>query len=520
MWAGRGWVTVEGYPDRILSRRPVWMHEQTTQPQTDQDNARAENSRATVTASGASDGTDALRNLRQNRPLKPHHVLAMQRTRGNRFVQRIVEGNPGPEPEPTLGPRAVRTRTLSEAMGFPEGHISQYENPDRNLSHAHPMIANIIQLTREVLVQRYLEEDAAAALDIYWRIEQIYDNLRDTIHRAGEVAPHQLMWQSEEIALIHLIGEAKSGPRHAALVGSYTVGREDHHVRALVALNRRVVEMFQMEEGIGSQATHGQGGSISRKIYLGSSPGPGFMANFYLKLTASRAASGDVQTSGGLSIDDEGRGTPTISRSRTGADGSRVTGEVSGSESGPAGRLRAETDGPGDSHVTGEMTTGGVGTVTYRAPADGDFTSQMSLTTDGNLTYQIRNNARSSIAVTGGMSSLSLTAMAPELRMGTWTVQPGFIVEIVPYPQMLGATVTQTAAMASFLTRYYATLAVVAATAVIAAGLTIPAGAAAPETGGTSLALPILVLEGGAGLAVAILAINGGGEGGATGSQG
>jgi hypothetical protein len=434
---------------------------------------------------------EAYRSLAGGQTLSPDEVLTLQRTVGNQAVNGIIGGA-------TLMRQEGEQRTLSEALNFD----SVFEDPGRVVDTAHPIISNIITLTRELLLAKFVEQDRGRVREVYTQVSRLYDQLRNAIRQAGQRAPHQTLWSMEEMALMRIIGEAESGPRYARL-GAYTLGRERHSVRHLRSLNQRVARV--LSPGGGRAATSLPGGTIERKIYVGSVPGPTFIANFYVILKITLQGSEGGRTSVGASTSEGGETSPSVSTSAETAGGGELSAEVSGGESGPQGTASVQGSGPGDSTTQAQVDTSGEATGTITVPFEGSFTGRAQINSSGEVSYRVQNRRQASLQLSGGINSVAVTAMAPELRMGPATVQCGLKVEIVPNMQLWARSTTQSAqTIEAFQTAYVASLVGMAGTT-----FAVVLGAATVEStivflaGTTTEGAPVLLNLGRAAVAAA-----------------
>ncbi len=394
----------------------------------------------------------AYRGLASGQALSPSKVLSLQRTVGNQVVNEIISRS-------MVMRQEGEQRTLSEALNFE----SVFEDPGRVVDTAHPIISNIITLTRELLLAKFVEQDRGRVRSVYTQVSRLYDQLRNAIRQAGRYAPHQALWSMEEMALMRIIGEAESGPRYA-LLGSYTRGRERHSVRHRRSLDQRVARVLSPQAG--RAATTLPGGTIERKIYLGSVPGPTFIANFYLKLkiTLQGTPGGTGRTSVGASTSEGGETSPSVTTSAETAGGGGLSAGISAGESGPSGTAGVQGGGPGGSTTQAQVNTSGEATGTITVPMEGSWTQQLQITSGGDVTYQVSNASQAGLQLRGNINSVSLTAMAPELRMGPATVQPSLEIEVVPNRQLWARSATQSAAtIAAFQRAYLASLLAMAA---------------------------------------------------------
>jgi hypothetical protein len=364
-------------------------------------------------------------------------MLRAQRLVGNAHLAQRLPSASAPASTPSLQ-RQVREGTLSDALGF----RTQFENVDGIINGAHPILSNIIALTRELLVKKFMEHDEAGATRVYREVSQLYDNLRNVVQGLGRSAPDQITWAGESMALEMLIGDAKSGAVHAHL-GAYSEGRERHSLRALNGVARRLVRV--MSPDAGPAMSRSATGEYTRKIYLGTAMLPQVLINFYLKLkinlTVGGTSGASTSASVGASASDSSAPLPSAELSRTGAHGS-VTGSIAGSEGGGATGTVSGTTTVGGAELRGQLDTTGAAEGRVTVPAGSGWSSQVTLNSSG-VSYRVSHSTVGGAEMRGGMDGVSLTAIAPELSMGAARVTPSIEMQVQPNPLVFARTVTQ-----------------------------------------------------------------------------
>lgn len=422
-------------------------------------------------------------------------VLHLQRTLGNAYVQRRIQQQA--VPQSTDSPNIIRRTPLSDRLRFQ----SRLESGAATtlINNAHPMIANFLGLWRETLLAFYVERDEGRAISTYGGCSRIASQLRQLLRDLGMHAPMAFTWETESWVLSALLDDALSGPRMARQ-GAYSEGREEYALRALIAVNRRIVQLISSRDQVGSSARRLPGGSIARKIYLGSVVIPTAIVNFYLNLTitgqgaAAPSGPGTVSTSAGTSTDQSGSTTGSAGVTAHGSGGSQLDAGAEVGSGGITPTVGVTGQGPAGTSVQAQASASGPSS-TVTVPGSSNWSTQINITPSA-ITYSCQHSSQAGLSLRGGLDGINLTAMAPELKMGQSSVRASLETEVLPQAIVWERSGTQTRDMVRFTQQYLAVLAVLAAAPIVVAGaveIGTAAGAAAVTEAGAA-ALPRVIL--------------------------
>lgn len=359
---------------------------------------------------------------------------------GNHYLQRAIAGAKGERAGAAVQLQGAGGGAgLSARLGF----ASAFEGTDYLAISDRPLTANVLAEMRGLLVARFVDGDQGRAGSVAAGIQGIVSNLRRTVRAIGVQAPQPASWQAEELVVDRCLGRVE-GAVIAIKLGSYSAGREHELLQALRTLDRALVRILAPAAGPATAAL--PGGSVSRKLYLGSAVVPGAVLNWYLGLTiqvSSNMPEGTMTEDVGMSIDEEGSLEPSASASLEGPAGAKVTGGVSGAQPEPSAGVSQEIQVAGGGKVEAGAQASSKGPEASIKVTDAPGWSNSITGSREGITFKSRSPDKSGVELSGTLGKATLTALAPELTFGDQVVQVQIEVEMVPLPGFFGRTVTQ-----------------------------------------------------------------------------
>jgi hypothetical protein len=415
--------------------------------------------------------------------LSPESWVRLQQTVGNQAVAALIARWPvgwasapttpletsertpiragGGETAAATPPR--RRPTLSEAVGFE----SRFENPSSWANAlSHPITQTLIRLLRKQLYAKLVSGDHDLYVKYAREQAKLAGHLRRTMYGLLGQAPNKWMFQAELLVLGTLLAEIEGA---SANVGrrSWHKSREDILIRSLAMFDTGFARMMS---GTVTKTRVGRkvpGGSMQRRIYVGTAVVPGVVCNFFLVLNTTFPAKGGAPTIGVTASDEVGK-THDVRTSRSvEISGEQASGTVDLGARGPEGAGGQITvKGAGEAEATGSVTldAGGKpkGSVAVKgehgkidisttgisaehiAPGK-DWKANASMGKDGRVSYSATHPTLGGVTISGSFDRATLRVLAPELQIGGVTCQPELIVELWPVRLAMSKTQTQTA---------------------------------------------------------------------------
>jgi hypothetical protein len=423
------------------------------------------------TLSGGSASTEAL--------------LSLQRSAGNQAVASVIARFPffawgGASAVSDSGKRTpIRTsadeerkpiRTgpappkpaLSTALGFE----SRFQNPGPWADRLkHPMTQTLIRLLHKQLWTKFVDKNEARFLKYAGQHLRLTKQLWRALYGLQDQAPSRWMFQGEFMVLGALLSEIENATRVMQL-GAWSEGREDMVVRSLQLFDVGFARVLSGTVKTTRAGKRVPGGTLQRRIYVGTAVVPGVICNFFLVLNATFPAKGgaptidvsvsdevgashDVKTSksvgvagssGGASVDLGPLGPESAGGkvSVEGAGGTEATGSVKLGKSGkPEGSVEVKGE-----HGKVEVGTSGIDTEFVAPGKDWKATAKMG--TDGSVSYSATHPRLGGVTISGSFDKASLRVLAPELKIAGVTCQAELIVELWPIRLAYSRTQTQT----------------------------------------------------------------------------
>jgi hypothetical protein len=382
----------------------------------------------------------------------PGDLLELQRTAGNRAVTTMVarekEGVATPgggEGFSSAWARRVREAQeardrrdpLSKALGFD----SKFYNPSAWADRLrHPMTQTLIRLMRAALIAKEVKKDDKKAVAIGRVAYQMLGSLENVIAQLGRTAPSTMGWHGESMVLGMLVQDLK-GATWRAMFGGWGNGTESLAIRYLSLLDVGIARVIAPAMTRSHSGARRPGGTVERKVYLGTVVTPVLVANWYLKVsvTLPEKNEGGKPGSGGsgkLEFDEDGKPKGSL-EVKGGNDDAQVTGSVSG---GKGGDLEPTVYVGGKQ---GSIEASKEGIKAEVIAKKKDWTEKVEASKDG-ITYSSTHAAGGGLKISGKLDRMTLSAASPEIDIAGASIQFNLITELTPIPGVFRRTQTQT----------------------------------------------------------------------------
>ncbi len=351
---------------------------------------------------------------------------------------------------------------LSTALGFE----SRFQNPGPWANRLkHPITQTLIRLLHKQLWAKFVDKNEARFLKYARHHFKLTHQLWRALYGLQDQAPSRWMFQGEFMVLGSLLSEIENATR-VMQIGAWSEGREDMVVRSLELFDTGFARVLSGTVKTTRAGKRVPGGTLQRRIYVGTAVVPGVICNFFLVLNATFPAKGGAPTID-VSVSDEVGASHDVTTSKSvGIGGSKGSGSVDLGPLGPEGAGgKVSVEGAGGAEATGsvkldkggkpkgsvevkgehgkvEVGTSGIDTEFIAPGKDWKATAKMG--TDGSVSYSAKHPRLGGVTISGSFDKASLRVLAPELKIAGVTCQAELIVELWPIRLAYTRTQTQT----------------------------------------------------------------------------
>jgi hypothetical protein len=370
-------------------------------------------------------------------------------------VRKPIRSGGGPSTKPA-------SHRLSDALGFE----SRFQNPGPWADRLrHPITQTLIRLLHKQLHAKFVDKNDARFLKYARQQMKLTGTLWRTLYGLQDQAPSKWMFQAEFMVLGSLLGEIEGAVARIQR-GDWSDGREDMVVRSLTLFDTGFARVISGTVKTTRAGKRVPGGTVQRRIYVGTAVVPGVICNFFLVLNATFPAKGGAPTIDVTVSDEVGASHDVQTSKSAGISGSSGGGSIELGALGPEGAGgKVSVEGPGGSEATGSVKLGAGGKpkgsvelkgehgkvdlstsgidAEFTAPGK-DWTATAKMGTDGNVSYSAKHPTLGGVTISGSFDKASLRVLAPELKIAGVKVQPELIVELWPVRLAYSRTQTQT----------------------------------------------------------------------------
>jgi hypothetical protein len=374
-------------------------------------------------------------------------VLALQRSAGNAAVGRLLR----------------KRKSLTDALEFE----TRFQDPGPWAGRLrHPMTQTLIRLFHAQLVARFVHDDKKEWSKYASEQNRLVQQLWRALLTLKDQAPSPWMFQGEAMVVGSMLTEFENATMQLA-AGHWSEGREDLVIRNLQLFDTAFARVFSGGIDTTRVGRRVPGGTVQRRIYVGTIVIPDVILNFYLSLDVTFPGSEGAGTVDVAAKDQVGA-THDVGQSRTvevGGEGGGVSVDVGAR--GPEGvGAKKKIKGPGGTEATGSVKLGAGGkpeasvevggeqgkvelgtkgvSAQYFAPGDAWKATAELNPADGSVTYSATHPTAGGISISGSLDKATLAVIAPEVRIGGVQIKPQLIVEAWPARLAYERTQTQT----------------------------------------------------------------------------